>query len=79
MDMDTTTDMEHVEPTGLLPEAVMKLPIRPGYMEQVLNDKTYIVPKVLGSNLERVCLWLELKASHYLADKLMQSQEPSCC
>ena len=43
--------MEHVEPTGLIAEAVMNLPIRPGYMEQVLNDKTYIVPKVLGQQL----------------------------
>ena len=51
MDMDTTTDMEHAEPTGLIAEAVMKFPIRPGYIEQVLNDKTYIVPKVLGQKL----------------------------
>ncbi len=48
MDMDTTTD---VEPTGLNEEAVMKVPIRPGYMEQVLNDKTFVVPKVLGQQL----------------------------
>jgi len=47
MDMDTTTD---VEPTGLVAEAV-KLPIRPGYVEQVLNDETYVVPKVLGQQL----------------------------
>ena len=58
MDMDTTTD---VDPTGLYVEAVMKLPIRPGYMEQVLNDKTYVVPKVLGQQLgEGLSLaWIE--------------------
>jgi hypothetical protein len=48
MDMDTTAD---VEPTGPLADDVMKLPIRPGYIEQVLNDKTYVVPKVLGEKL----------------------------
>lgn len=51
MHMDTTTDVEPTKPTELNAEAVMKLPIRPGYMEQVLNDKTYVVPKVLGQQL----------------------------
>jgi hypothetical protein len=32
-------------------EAPINRPIRPGYMEQVLNDKTYVVPKVLGQQL----------------------------
>lgn len=45
MDVDTTTD---VEPTGPF---VTKLPIRPGYVEQVLNNTTYVVPKVLGQQL----------------------------
>jgi len=45
MDMDTTTDGEQTGPS------VMKLPIRPGYVEQVLNNKTYVVPKVLGQHL----------------------------
>ena len=57
MDMDTTTD---VEPTGLNKEAVMKVPIRPGYMEQV---QQYICcAKVTWAATWRVCHWLKLKS-----------------
>src|ERR1700676_3473161 len=50
MDMDTTNK-----------EASINRPIRPCFMEQVLNDKTYVVPKVLGQQLgEGLSLaWIE--------------------